>query len=154
MSSIKRKAASQAGLDPKKSKPNASITSFFAAPKPASTATLANGTKQSPFGNSPASAPAPDAVGPKFDKAKWVAGLTDEQKQLLKLEIETLHESWLAHLKAEIVTKEFLDLKRFLDREAGAGKKIFPPREDIYSWYETNRTTGPVCNLFVRQAPD
>lgn len=64
--------------------------------------------------------------------------MTDEQKQLLKLEIDTLDSSWLAHLKDEIVTKEFLDLKRFLDREAAAGKKIFPPRGDIYSWYGPN----------------
>lgn len=62
--------------------------------------------------------------------------MTDEQKELLKLEIDTLDPSWLAHLKDEIMSKEFLDLKRFLDREAGAGKKIFPPREDIYSWYD------------------
>lgn len=131
MSSVKRKAAIQAGLEPKKSKPNASITSFFGAPKPASTAAPANGTK----GSSPASAAVPETAGAKFDKARWVATLTEEQRQLLGLEIETLHESWLAHLKAELVTKEFLDLKRFLDREAAQGKKIFPPREDIYSWY-------------------
>lgn len=135
MSSVKRKAAIQAGLEPKKSKPNASITSFFGAPKPASTAAPANGTKQSSVGSSPASAAVSETAGPKFDKAKWVATLTEEQRQLLRLEIETLHESWLAHLKAELVTKEFLDLKRFLDREAAQGKKIFPPREDIYSWY-------------------
>lgn len=65
-----------------------------------------------------------------------MASLTDEQRGLLQLEIDTLHESWLAELKDEIVTKEFLDLKRFLDREATAGTKIFPPREDIYSWYD------------------
>lgn len=63
-----------------------------------------------------------------------MASLTDEQRDLLKLEIDTLDESWLAQLKTEIVSKEFLDLKRFLNREAAAGKKIFPPREDIYSW--------------------
>ncbi|RAL68261.1 hypothetical protein DID88_008960 [Monilinia fructigena] len=35
--------------------------------------------------------PAPAAF--KFNKEKWVATLTDEQKDLLKLEIDTLHES-------------------------------------------------------------
>lgn len=64
-----------------------------------------------------------------------MATLTPEQKRLLQLEIDTLDESWLVHLKDEIVTKEFLDLKRFLEREYAAGKKIFPPKEDIYSWY-------------------
>lgn len=134
MSSVKRKAAIQAGLDPKKPKTNASITSFFSAPKPASTAVSVNGAKQSASAPTAAAAAVTETAGPKFDKAKWVASLSEEQRQLLKLEIETLHESWLAHLKAEIVTKEFLDLKRFLDREAAAGRKIFPPREDIYSW--------------------
>jgi uracil-DNA glycosylase len=53
---------------------------------------------------------------------------------LLKLEINTLHESWLAHLKDELITKEFLDLKRFLKREVESGKKIFPESKDVYSW--------------------
>lgn len=122
MSSIKRKAAAQiAGSDPKKAKQNTSITSFFGAPKPTSAA---------PAVGSSAAA----AAAVKFDKAKWVAGLTAEQRDLLQLEIDTLDESWLAQLKAELVTKEFLDLKRFLNKEASAGKKIFPPRQDIYSW--------------------
>jgi len=70
-----------------------------------------------------------------FDKKKWAAKLTAEQKELLKLEIDTLHESWFAVLKDEILSKEFLELKRFLAREEKAGKKIFPPPEDVYSWY-------------------
>jgi uracil-DNA glycosylase len=127
MSSVKRKAIGQAaGSDAKKAKPNGSITSFFGAPKAVSSA-----------GSASSATGAPEPVA-KFDKAKWVATLTEEQKKLLQLEIDTLHPSWLAHLKGEIVTKEFLDLKRFLDREAAAGKKIFPPREDIYSWYDSN----------------
>lgn len=135
MSSIKRKAAGQiAGSDPKKPKQNASITSFFGAPKTLSTAAPANGIKSSPASSSPPSSAATDSIASKFDKAKWVNGLTDEQRELLQLEIDTLDESWLAQLKAEIVTKEFLDLKRFLNKEASSGKKIFPPREDIYSW--------------------
>ena len=70
----------------------------------------------------------------KFDKEKWVATLTPEQKDLLKLEIETLHESWLKELKDEITGKEFLELKRYLKREQEAGKKIFPPMAEVYSW--------------------
>lgn len=140
MSSIKRKAAAQiAGSDAKKPKQNASITSFFGAPKAISTS-AANGVKSSPGGSFPASTAASE-VAAKFDKAKWVATLTDEQRELLQLEIDTLDESWLAQLKGEIVTKEFLDLKRFLGREATAGKKVFPPPEDIYSWYGLTRIT-------------
>lgn len=133
MSSIKRKATAQiSGSDPKKPKQNASITSFFSAPKPASTPPAAAvGSTDKP------AVAAPETVAPKFDKAKWVASLTDEQRKLLKLEIDTLDESWLAQLKAEITTKEFLDLKRFLDREISTGQKIFPPQEDIYSWCES-----------------
>jgi len=131
MSSQKRKAGTQAGADAKKTKQNGSITSFFGAPKPAA-APAAGSSGSGSSSNATTSRPEPPAV--KFDKEKWAASLTQEQRDLLKLEIETLHESWLAHLKDEIVTNEFLDLKRFLDREVASGKKIFPPREDIYSW--------------------
>jgi uracil-DNA glycosylase len=119
MSAIKRKAGTTpGGSEAKKPKSNGSIMSFFGS-------TTADG---------PLARGAPEHVAPKFDKAKWVAGLTPELRGLLKLEIETLHESWLAHLKDEITTKEFLELKRFLERETTAGKKWFPPREDVYSW--------------------
>ena len=60
--------------------------------------------------------------------------LSDEQKQLLTLEIGTLHESWLKELRDEITSESFLNLKRFLKTEAQSGKKIFPPSEDVYSW--------------------
>lgn len=60
--------------------------------------------------------------------------MTPEQKELLQLEIDTLHESWLAHLKDEVVTPEFLSLKRFLKKERESTVKIFPPEEDVYSW--------------------
>lgn len=135
MSTLKRKSGNQlAGSDPKKPKVNASITSFFGGPKPAA----ASGKAAGPAGVASASAAA-QAPPLAFDKQKWLAKLTDEQRGLLELEIDTLHESWLAHLRDEITTKEFLELKRFLHREAAAGKKVFPPREDIYSWYGVPR---------------
>jgi uracil-DNA glycosylase len=119
MSTLKRKAAAATGgNDSKKPKADGNIASFFgAAPKPAATST------------SSSSAPAA-----KFDKAKWVASLKPEQKELLQLEIDTLDESYLVHLKDDLVTKEFLDLKRFLEREYSSGRKVFPPQNDIYSW--------------------
>jgi len=123
MSSQKRKAGAQSGADAKKSKPNGSLLSYFAAPggtKP--TAGVSSGG-----GSLPAL--------PKFNKEKWSASLTPEQRQLLALELNTLDESWLSLLKDEIVSKEFLELKRFLARETAAGKKWFPPKEDVYSWY-------------------
>lgn len=126
MSTLKRKAnGALPTSDAKKTKQNSSITSFFGAPKPTAPSGAVSGSSSS------TAAPLPAA---NFNKQKWMETLTDEQRELLKLEIDTLDESWLALLKDEITSKEFLDLKRFLDREANAGKKVFPPREDIYSW--------------------
>ncbi|KZF24386.1 uracil-DNA glycosylase [Xylona heveae TC161] len=122
-SSLKRKAIDLAAAEAKKPKANASITSFFGPPKPVASTSSTN----------PATAPSAPPVA-KFEKDKWLEKLTVEQKDLLKLEIETLHESWLAHLKDEVLSKEFLDLKRFLKREGESGKKVFPPFEDVYSW--------------------
>lgn len=52
----------------------------------------------------------------------------------MKLEIETLDETWLAQLKDEVTSKDFLELKRFLKKEIASGKEVFPPLEDVYSW--------------------
>ncbi|KAI1384057.1 uracil-DNA glycosylase [Hypoxylon trugodes] len=127
MSSQKRKGDN--ALSPsdsnKKPKVNSSITSFFGAPK--------NAPASSPSGKGPGSSQ-PEAPALKFNKEKWVAGLTLEQKRHLQLEIQTLDPSWLAHLKDEIVKPEFIELKKFLESEVKAGKKVFPPREDVYSW--------------------
>ncbi|MCJ1296825.1 uracil DNA glycosylase [Xylographa carneopallida] len=117
---LKRKATDLAAADAKKPKANGSITAFFGAPKASSTTSTTS------------SAAAPPSA--KFDKDAWVAKLTDEQKALLQLEIDTLHESWLAHLKDEVLTEKFLSLKRFLQKEKQDGKQIFPPLEDVYSW--------------------
>jgi uracil-DNA glycosylase len=54
---------------------------------------------------------------------------------LLKLEIDTLHDSWLPHLKDVLVSEKFLNLKRFLKKEMASGKTIYPPMADVYSWY-------------------
>ncbi|KOS19165.1 Uracil-DNA glycosylase [Escovopsis weberi] len=123
MSNLKRKATSTINADAKKPKANGGgISSFFsAAPRPAGLALAA----------APAAA---GAASVKFSKDKWVAGLTADQRELLKLEIDTLHESWLAHLKDDIISREFLELKKFLQRETAAGHKWFPPKEDVYSW--------------------
>ena len=99
-------------------------------------------TAASIFTSAAAAPPPVEALAPsaKFDKGKWVEKLTPEQKDLLALEIASLDESWLSQLKDEIVTKDFLDLKRFLKKEHDSGKKIFPPAADVYSWYVRNQT--------------
>jgi len=123
MSTLKRKAElTAAANDPKKAKKDSSLTSFFGPPKVVSSST--NGTSSSEA----------QGAAPKFDKEKWVASLNAEQRDLLKLEIDTLDPTWLAHLKDEIVTPGFLNLKRFLKREIDAGKTIFPPMDEVYSW--------------------
>lgn len=134
MSMRKRKSASNmtADAEVKRSKVNGNIASFFDAPKP-----KPEGTSAAPV---------------SFDKRAWVAGLPAEHRELLKLEIETLDDSWLALLKDEVTTKEFLDLKRFLDRETAAGKKWFPPKEDVYSW-SRHTPFGNVKVVIVGQDP-
>jgi len=137
--SLKRKAADITADAAKKAKPNASITSFFSSPK-APLSTNSTAPNSSAPASSPIAKPAvtkaePAAAPAPFDKEAWVAKLKPEQKELLKLEINTLHESWLAVLKDEVVSESFLTLKRFLKSEAESGKTIFPPSQDVYSWY-------------------
>lgn len=116
---VKRKSEHLSAPDSKKPK-GGSITAFFGAPKP-KPATTESGSVAPPRSTT-------------FNKEKWVASLTPEQKELLQLEIDTLDVSYLAHLKDEILTTEFLNLKRFLKKERDSGTKIFPPEEDVYSW--------------------
>lgn len=130
--SLKRKATELAADDAKKPKANSSITSFFGQPKPVASAGAGKVAQTGP------------SAAEKFDKEEWIGKLSEEQRELLKLEIDTLHESWLPYLANEIKSKEFLDLKRFLKKEIDAGVKVFPPLEDVYSWSATfpHRTTG------------
>lgn len=129
--SLKRKAANAATDAAKKTKVNGSITSFFGAPKPKEGATAAA----------------------KFDKDAWVAKLTDEQKELLKLEIDTLHESWLPHLKDVLLSPTFLDLKRFLKKELASGKAVYPPMKDVYSWWVLLQCNASVTLCYGTHAP-
>lgn len=117
--SIKRKAAETATSAPKKAR---AITSFFT---PSGEPSVASSSSSLQPKSSPVS---------KFDKPKWISKLSDEQRSLLSLEINTMDDSWLAALKEELVTPDFLSLKRFLQGEKEKGKKIYPPEADIYSW--------------------
>ncbi|EGW31749.1 uncharacterized protein SPAPADRAFT_62343 [Spathaspora passalidarum NRRL Y-27907] len=67
-----------------------------------------------------------------FNKLDWLKSLTPEQRELLQLEINTLHISWLAPLHKELTKPYFLKLKQFLKSQSG--KTIFPPANQIYSW--------------------
>ncbi|RFU33761.1 hypothetical protein B7463_g2566, partial [Scytalidium lignicola] len=134
--SLKRKADDGNALATKKTKADGNIAAFFSAPKAAQVTTTKTTVTKDGVETTVSTvteavvAPAP----PKFDKEKWVAKLTPEQKELLQLEIDTLDESWLAVLKEDLVGKEFLELKKFIKREIDSGKKIFPPLPEVYSW--------------------
>jgi len=148
---LKRKAADVATSSSKK---QATLNTFFGTPKVPSSSpfSVQSESKDDPKCSAPASTsgePQPPSSAntvsafsslgtstatQKFDKKAWVEKLTDEQKDLLELEIHSLHESWLAQLKDEVLSKEFLELKRFLKKEKEANKTIFPPPEDVYSW--------------------
>ena len=159
---VKRKADDLGGSASKKPMTNASITSFFGAPKssPSAPSSSNPAKKDEKDDGVPSSTPladqapssvntvsafsqlsAPASATSNFNKEKWVEKLTPEQKDLLSIEILSLHESWLAALKDEILSKDFLDLKRFLKKERESGKQIFPPAEDLYSWYELISTS-------------
>ncbi|CAH6720964.1 uracil-DNA glycosylase [[Candida] jaroonii] len=67
-----------------------------------------------------------------FDKTKWLESLNEEHKELLDLEINNLHISWLTFLHKELTKPYFLNLKKFL--KAQQSKTVFPPKNQIYSW--------------------
>jgi uracil-DNA glycosylase len=85
-----------------------------------------------------------------FDKQKWVNGLTPEEKELLTDEISHIHISWLAVLYKELTKPYFLNLKRFLKSQAG--KTIFPPRDQVYSWSKLTPLPEVKC-LILGQDP-
>ncbi|EXJ95568.1 uracil-DNA glycosylase [Capronia coronata CBS 617.96] len=127
MSSLKRKAPPTSASQPKR---NGDLTSFFGPPK---VTPSTGGTSVTQTTNTSSNTTV-DPPPLKFDKEKWVASLTEEQKKLLKLEIDTLDPSWLGQLKEEVTSPSFLDLKRFLQKEMDSRQKIYPPLEDVYSW--------------------
>lgn len=110
----KRAAQDVADAAAKKLKPTA-ITSFF---KKDATVT---------------SSPKTVSKSSPFDKATWLDGLPAKQRDLLKLEIDTLHESWLSALHQELTKPYFIKLKEFIAKER-ASAQIFPPESDVYSW--------------------
>lgn len=66
-------------------------------------------------------------------KQEFVSILTQEQRDLLHLELTTLEDTWFESLSSEFTKPYFLKLKTYLKSEFAA-KKIFPPTKDIYSW--------------------
>ena len=119
---------------PKPSANNASITSFFGAPKssPSNAGDKSTTIASSPPVRTPQ--PSLSTNSSTWDKEAWLATLTPETRTLLSLEIHTLHETWLRVLAADLTSPSFIALKRFLAQEASTGHTIFPPSADVYSW--------------------
>lgn len=67
-----------------------------------------------------------------FNKEEWIKSLSEEERELLDLEIRTLHITWLVFLHKTITKPYFLELKKYLKSQNG--KTVFPKEEDIYSW--------------------
>lgn len=93
-----------------------------------------------------------------FSVSAYLDALNDEQKQLLKLEIECMNKTWLKVLKDEIKKPYFTTLKRLLWEEGVHGAddsprplKVFPPPRDIYSWSHT--PLGRVKVVILGQDP-
>ncbi|EJD49044.1 uracil-DNA glycosylase [Auricularia subglabra TFB-10046 SS5] len=96
-----------------------------------------------------------------FSLADFVNSLSDEQRELLKLECSTLSPVWLKMLKDELRKPYFLALKRFLrdqgikdvlDPEPQQGLKVYPPAPDIYSW-SRHTPLGRVKVVIIGQDP-
>lgn len=87
-----------------------------------------------------------------FNKEKWVESLSDEERELLSNEIETIDLSWLTYLHTELTKPYFLQLKRFLKSEIDNNKTIFPPSELIYSWSRLTPLNEVKC-LILGQDP-
>ncbi|KAF9648804.1 uracil-DNA glycosylase [Thelephora ganbajun] len=96
-----------------------------------------------------------------FNLNGFINSLTEEQRDLLGLEIETMGKSWLVLklLHDEIKQPYFIALKKFLREEGVRGTndtlrscKVYPPPKDIYSW--SNYTPlGRVKVVIVGQDP-
>ncbi|KAF8896217.1 uracil-DNA glycosylase [Infundibulicybe gibba] len=80
-----------------------------------------------------------------FSLSSFQDSLTEEQKDLLRLECEVMGKSWWAKLlKNELKKPYFIDLKRFLWKEGVKGAndtpsslRIYPAAKNIYAWSNT-----------------
>ncbi len=60
--------------------------------------------------------------------------LTEQEKELLELELTHLPPSWLPYVWMELRKPYLKSLKQFLQSEYDRGVKIFPPSQSIYMW--------------------
>ncbi|KAF8608151.1 uracil-DNA glycosylase [Ceratobasidium sp. AG-I] len=92
-----------------------------------------------------------------FSMDEFEKSLTENQRRLLQLEIETLSKSWFKVLKDELKKPSFIKLKEFLWEEGVKDKntpckKVYPPAEDIYAWSQYT-PLGRVKVVIIGQDP-
>ncbi|KAF9358522.1 hypothetical protein BGX26_001529 [Mortierella sp. AD094] len=132
MSNVKRPADSAATKDGSAKRPNSGAptkqSSLLAWAKPkASTDAPANKSADA-TSNSTSVTP---VIKTKPDILK---SISDEKKELLQLEQDTVDATWLRALQSEFTKPYFIELKKFLKQEDENKQKIFPPKAEIYSW--------------------
>ncbi|KAI0749486.1 uracil-DNA glycosylase [Daedaleopsis nitida] len=94
-----------------------------------------------------------------FSLSEYQKKFSEEEKQLLELECETMGRSWLKVLKDEIRKPYFLELKKFLYDKGVRGPEnskpnldIYPSPKNIYTW--SNLTPlGRVKVVIIGQDP-
>jgi uracil-DNA glycosylase len=78
-------------------------------------------------------------------KREYIKTLTEDQIELLWLEINFLEDSWFEKLHEELTKPYFIQLKTFLNNQLRNKVTIFPPQRDIYSW----STLTPLHNVKI-----
>ncbi|KDQ15257.1 hypothetical protein BOTBODRAFT_108964 [Botryobasidium botryosum FD-172 SS1] len=125
--------------------------------RPAAGSSKASG-KDKEEGDAESSALQPAGSASTFSVEDFKASLSEEEKELLELECETMGPTWYAHLKEEVRKSYFTNLKKFLRTEGVIGtvdKKplpVFPPAKDIYSWSRGSEL-GNVRVVIIGQDP-
>ncbi|TDL25619.1 uracil-DNA glycosylase [Rickenella mellea] len=93
-----------------------------------------------------------------FSLSAFQESLSEEHRNLLRLECETMGKSWLKILKDEIKKPYFIGLKTFLWNEGvrspddeSNSSKIYPSPKNIYAW--SNTPLGRLRVVIIGQDP-
>jgi uracil-DNA glycosylase len=139
-----KRAAEQTGADGKVKRVQTSLMAHFAKIKAGSTV-----LESSPIKGAGSTGPQPNSESqsmksdPSLAMESTASSLlsqptpptfTEEDAELLVLELSQLPPDWLQFLGDELTKPYFRRLKAFLSSERSKGCKIFPPESAIYTW--------------------
>ncbi|KAF9582207.1 hypothetical protein BGW38_000505 [Lunasporangiospora selenospora] len=131
----KRRAEDQAVKDaPSKRANSSSATPAPAGKKQSSLLAWAKPKQAAEPSATTTTAAADDSTTIVRAKPDILKALSDDKKELLQLEQDTMDATWLRALQTELTKPYFFELKKFLKQEELDKKTIFPPQADIYSW--------------------